>query len=87
MERVDIAEIELPSPLPDQELLALDAALSKLGQANPKAAELVRLCFFTGLTQAEAGEQLGVSTATAERIWAFARAWLFREVKKELNPI
>jgi RNA polymerase sigma factor (TIGR02999 family) len=86
MKRIDVAEIEVPNPMPDEELLALDAALTKLGQANPKAAELVSLCFFTGLTQAEAGEQLGISTATAERTWAFARAWLFREVKKELNP-
>jgi RNA polymerase sigma factor (TIGR02999 family) len=86
LERVDIAEIDLVSPMPDEEFLALDAALTKFGQVNPKAAELVRLCFFTGLTQAEAGEQLGISTATAERTWAFARAWLFREMKKELNP-
>ncbi|HLH56678.1 MAG TPA: ECF-type sigma factor [Verrucomicrobiae bacterium] len=85
LERVDVAEVEVASPLPDEELLALDEALAKLAHANPKAAELVQLCFFAGLTQAEAGEQLGVSTATAERTWAFARAWLFREMKKDLK--
>jgi RNA polymerase sigma factor (TIGR02999 family) len=86
LDRVDLAEVDLPCPVPSDELLALDAALNKLAGVNPDAAELVKLCFFTGLTQAEAGQQLGVSTATAERLWAFARAWLFREVRCELNP-
>ena len=85
LQRVDLAQIELPSPMPDEELLALDSALTRLAEINPEAAELVGLCFFTGLTQAEAGEQLGVSTATAERTWSFARAWLFREVRKDLK--
>jgi len=86
LQRVDIAKIELPGPMPAEELLALDAALDKLAKAHPDAAELLQLCFFGGLTQAEAGEQMGVSRATAERTWAFARAWLFREIRKELNP-
>ncbi len=66
-------------------MLALDEALTRLAQVNPKGAELVQLCFFSGLTQAEAGEQLGISSATAERMWAFVRAWLFREMKKEMS--
>jgi DNA-directed RNA polymerase specialized sigma24 family protein len=86
LQRVDVGEADLVSPMPDNELLALDGALTRLGQSNPTAAELIKLCFFTGLTQAEAGEQLGISTATAERKWAFARAWLLREVQKDLNP-
>ena len=85
LQRVDREVIELPSPLPDDELLALDDALARLAASDPRAAELVQLCFFAGLTQAEAAEQLGISTATAERIWAFTRAWLFREIRKELN--
>jgi RNA polymerase sigma factor (TIGR02999 family) len=84
LERVDIADIDLASPMPDDELLALDGALTKLAEVNPRGAELIQLCFFAGLTQAEAAEQLGISTATAERTWAFARAWLFREIKKDL---
>jgi RNA polymerase sigma factor (TIGR02999 family) len=86
LQRLDIAELELPSPLPDDDLLALDEALNKLARSDPDAAQLVQLCFFAGLTQAEAAQQLGVSRATAERTWAFARAWLFREIRKELNP-
>ena len=46
----------------------------------------MKLCFFTGLTQEQAAEQIGVSVATAERTWTFARAWLFQEIKQELNP-
>jgi len=86
LQRMDVAELDLPSPLPDDDLLALDEALNKLAQSDPDAAELVQLCFFAGLTQAEAAQHLGVSRATAERTWAFARAWLFREIRKELNP-
>ena len=72
--------------MPDEVLLALDDALDKLAEVNPRAAELVKLCFFTGLTQEQAAEQIGVSVATAERTWTFARAWLFQEIKKDLNP-
>jgi RNA polymerase sigma factor (TIGR02999 family) len=87
LERVDIAEVELPCPMPDDQLLALDGALTKLAQINPEGAELVQLCFFAGLTQAEAGRQLGLSSATAERRWAFVRAWLFREIKRDMKML
>jgi RNA polymerase sigma factor (TIGR02999 family) len=86
LQRIDISDVELASPMPDDELLALDDALTKLAQVNPDGAQLVQLCFFAGLTQAEAAEQLGVSVATAERTWAFTRAWLFHEIHKEINP-
>lgn len=82
LERVDLDAIELPSPMPDDELLALDEALDRLATVDTRAAEMVKLCFFVGLTQQEAALELGVSLATAERIWGFARAWLLREVKK-----
>lgn len=85
-QRVDLADVDLPCPMPDDELLALDEALTRLAVSHPVAAQLVQLCFFSGLTQAEAAQQLGMSRATAERIWSFARAWLFRETRKALNP-
>lgn len=81
-QRVDIESVELPVSMPDEELLALDEALGKLATVNSRAADLVKLCFFTGLTQAQAAEELGVSVATAERTWIFARAWLFREMNR-----
>ena len=82
LERVDIDEVELPSPMPDDELLALDEALDRLATVDTRAAEMVKLCFFVGLTQEEAAKNLGVSLATAERVWGFARAWLLREMRK-----
>lgn len=85
LQRVELGTFDLECPVPDERLLALDEALERLAQVNPEGAELVQLCFFTGLTQAEAGRQLGFSRPTAERLWAFARAWLFREMKKELS--
>src|SRR5262245_37615054 len=82
LERVDLDGVELPSPMPDDELLALDEALNRLATVDTRAAEMVKLCFFVGLTQPEAARELGVSLATAERVWGFARAWLLRELKK-----
>jgi RNA polymerase sigma factor (TIGR02999 family) len=86
LERVNVEDIAIPSPMPDEELLAVDEALDGLAKADPRAAELVKLCFFVGLSRAQAAEELGISIATAGRIWAFARAWLFREIEKGQNP-
>jgi RNA polymerase sigma factor (TIGR02999 family) len=59
------------------ELLALNEALMQLAVADPRRAELVRLRYFAGLTLEQAAELLGISRATADRHWAFARAWLY----------
>ena len=82
LERLDVEAVNLPAPMPDDELLALDEALQRLEQMHRQSAQLVKLCFFVGLTQEQAAQELGVSVSTAERTWAFARAWLFREIKK-----
>jgi RNA polymerase sigma factor (TIGR02999 family) len=66
----------IAAPQRDEELLALDEALERLAGTDAQAAELVKLRYFAGLSQAESAEVLGVSTRTADRIWAFARAWL-----------
>ena len=84
-ERVDLDEVDLPLPMPDDELLALDEALERLVAFNARAAELVKLCFFVGLTQEQAARELNVSISTAERLWAFARAWLFQEMQGKKN--
>jgi RNA polymerase sigma factor (sigma-70 family) len=65
------------------DLIALDEALTKLAELDPTKAELVKLRYFAGLTVEQAGELLGVSRATADRYWAFARAWLYREINKD----
>ena len=83
LQRVDLDGVELPIPMPDDELLALDEALDRLATVDTRAAEMVKLCFFVGLTQEEAARELGVSVSTAERVWGFARSWLLREMKKK----
>jgi|SRR5947209_6677768 len=82
LERVDIEDLDIPCPMPDDDLLALDEALNRLAELDARAAELVKLCFFVGLTHDEAAKQLGVSLSTVERTWTFARTWLFREIQK-----
>jgi RNA polymerase sigma factor (TIGR02999 family) len=82
LERVDLDAVDVPLPLPADELIALDEALERLARVDERAVEVVKLCFFTGLTQEQAAKELGISLRTAERLWAFAQAWLYREVKK-----
>lgn len=86
LERTDIDALELPLPMPDDELMALDEALDRLATVDSRAAEVVKLCFFVGLTQEQAAGELGVSLSTVERLWGFARVWLFREIQKSRNP-
>jgi RNA polymerase sigma factor (TIGR02999 family) len=80
--RVDFDAIEVQSPMPDDEVLALDEALDRLAAVDNCAARVVTLCFFVGLTQAEAAREMDISVATAERRWSFARAWLYREMRR-----
>jgi len=82
MEPLSVDDVEISTPLPDDDLLALDEALKRLTELDPRAAELVELCSFTGLTQEEAAKRLGISRSTAERSWAFSRAWLYREIRR-----
>ncbi len=80
-ERVPLDCAQLASPLPDEDLLALDEGLRQLAEKHPSAARLVDLRFFAGLTQTEAAEQLGVSRSTADRLWILARSWLYARVR------
>ena len=72
---------EVAAPLPDDELLALDEALQTLAATDPDKARLVELRYFTGLTGEQAAKVLGISPATADRHWAYAKAWLRNEVR------
>ena len=69
--------------VPDEILLRLDEALEKLAAESPEKTELVKLRFYMGLRLDEAAEILGISPATAKRHWAYARAWLFAELRRE----
>jgi RNA polymerase sigma factor (TIGR02999 family) len=82
-QRADVDPDFLATTGPDLDLLALNEALDRLAQESPERAELVKLRFFAGLTTAEAAEILGVSVATAERHWVFAKAWLYAELDGE----
>ncbi len=81
-ERVDLEEVDIPSPMPDDQLLELDEALTRLAAVDHRAADVVKLRYFVGLTEPEVARELGLSVATVERSWAFARAWLFRELQR-----
>ena len=76
MERVEIELTSLPTRMSSDELLALDEALEKLAAQDPVKARLVELRYFAGLTSEQAAEILGISPTTADRHWAYARAWL-----------
>lgn len=78
--RVDLDSDCAVAEAPSVDLLALDEALTKLAGREPVKAAVVKLRFFAGLTMPEAAAALGVSLATAERHWAFARAWLYAEL-------
>ena len=69
----------------DDKLLAMEDALVRLTDKDPVKAELVKLRYFAGLTNQEAAGMLGISTATAERYWAYARAWLQQEITAALG--
>jgi RNA polymerase sigma factor (sigma-70 family) len=69
----------------EEELLDLDEALARLGKVEKRAAELVNLRVFAGMKLDEAARALGISPRTAKRDWAYARAWLRREMEKRTN--
>jgi RNA polymerase sigma factor (TIGR02999 family) len=81
-ERIHVEIADLPVPQRDDKLLRLDEALAQLELHKPLEAKLVKLRFFAGLTIAETAAALEISTATADRYWTYARAWLQREMAR-----
>jgi RNA polymerase sigma factor (TIGR02999 family) len=79
-ERVALDSACAASEPPSLDLLALDEALARLEAVEPVKARLVKLRYFGGLTMAEAAAALGISLASAERYWTFARSWLYAEL-------
>jgi RNA polymerase sigma factor (TIGR02999 family) len=80
--QISLDELSLASSFPDDELLRLDEALQQLELRDPRAAKIVKLRFFAGLTTPQAADALGVPLRTAERSWTYARTWLHRELEK-----
>jgi RNA polymerase sigma factor (TIGR02999 family) len=81
LERLDLDQVEVAAQADEETLLVVNEALEKLASEDPSAAELVKLRFFVGLSNAEAAEALGVSERSAKRYWTFARAWLYHEIQ------
>jgi len=80
--RVDMDDADLAIEAPSDDLVALDEALSKLAEEDRVVADLVKMRYFAGLTLEQAAEILGISRRTADRYWAYARAWLYQEITK-----
>ena len=84
LRRVDLDQVDIAEEANSDLLIALDEALTALAERDPTAAQLIKLRFFAGLPNAQAAELLGVPERTAKRAWAYARAWLYQEIRKKL---
>jgi RNA polymerase sigma factor (TIGR02999 family) len=84
--KVELDQLAIAASDVSDDLLALDEALTQFTGVDPKAAELVKLRFFAGLTIKQAAEVLGVSPRTADSLWAFGRAWLLQRIHGGGSP-
>jgi RNA polymerase sigma factor (sigma-70 family) len=80
MQRVELEPVDSTAPESADDLLALDAALQRLAADEPLIAQVVQLRYFAGLTIEQVAEALGISVRTANRHWAYAKAWLFQQL-------
>ncbi len=86
LQQVELDEVPVVAPAVHEDLIALDEALDRLRAIDPQAVQLVHLRYFVGLSIPDAAELMGIAPRTADRIWAFARAWLHQEIAgKEHN--
>ena len=79
--RQELDDVDIAAPAPSEDLLALDEALAKLEANDPVKAQLVKLRYFAGLSEEDAARALGVSRATVQRHWRYAKAWLLDELR------
>jgi RNA polymerase sigma factor (TIGR02999 family) len=84
--RISLEEHFVVSPQRDADLLAVDEALDRLAEVDPRQAKIVELRFFGGLSVQEVAEVLGVSKRTVESDWTMVRAWLRRELSEDEGP-
>jgi RNA polymerase sigma factor (TIGR02999 family) len=82
LQRIDLDSVVVATETTDENMLIINEALEKLAAHDAEAAELVKLRFFAGLTFPQAAEVLGQSERSAKRTWAYARAWLFKEIQR-----
>lgn len=81
--RVDVHDVDIASESQPETVLFMHEALERLASKDPVVAELIKLRYFAGVPNEEAAAMLGMSERTARRHWAYARAWLAREIKGE----
>jgi RNA polymerase sigma factor (TIGR02999 family) len=81
-ERLNIEELDVPEPAPDEKILLVDDALEQLERTNPERAQVVVLKFFGGMTNKETAETLGIGERSVDRHWVCARAWLYQKLKE-----
>ena len=79
--QVSLADDVKAAPQKENDVVALDEALERLAQLNPRHSQIVELKYFGGLTEEDIAETLGISVRTVRRDWNLARAWLFRELR------
>ncbi|MAG93135.1 MAG: hypothetical protein CMJ48_05235 [Planctomycetaceae bacterium] len=80
LSRKELPDVPILASEVHEDLIALDTALDRLKTVDAQAVELVHLRYFVGLSIAEAAKLLGISSRSADRVWAFARAWLHQEI-------
>lgn len=83
LRRIDLDKIDIAVETPDDDLLALNEAVERLAQENRECANVVKMRFFAGLSAEEAATAIGIAKSTADRYWAYARAWLFAELRSD----
>jgi RNA polymerase sigma factor (TIGR02999 family) len=77
---VSLSDVDLAGDEREDDLVALDDALSRLERIDPRASRVVELRFFTGLSEHETAEAMEISVSTVKRDWNFAKAWLFDQL-------
>ncbi|MBE7503888.1 MAG: ECF-type sigma factor [Verrucomicrobia bacterium] len=83
LQRVNVDDLDLAITTDDETLLRVSEALDKLNAVDPVGAELIRLRFFAGLSNVDAAELINLPERTAKRTWAYARAWLYEEIRRQ----
>jgi len=83
----ELQEERLVQEMPPDQLLAVDEALESLAKEDPSAASLVKYRYFVGMSMVEAATTMGIPLRSAERLWAYARAWLRREIGKQRSSL
>lgn len=84
-QRFDLESLQLATDCPSETLLAVDEALQQLAVEDSEAAELVKLRFFAGLSLTDSAQAMGISRRVADRLWSFARAWLFDSLRADVS--